>query len=85
MTGVQTCALPIPYGRDGFYIHGGWSAGSAGCIDLWDKNEMFFEKLIKLSKKFNAHRIPLVVEYKDSIMECSENLLGLIKQCEAKR
>ena len=73
------------YGRDGFYIHGGWSAGSAGCIDLWDKNEMFFEKLIKLSKKFNAHRIPLVVEYKDSIMECSENLLGLIKQCEAKR
>lgn len=73
------------YGRYGFYIHGGWSAGSAGCIDLWDKNELFFEKLIKLSNKFNVNRIPLVVEYKDSIMECSKNLLGLIKQCEAKQ
>ena len=72
------------YGRYGFYIHGSWSAGSAGCIDLWDKNEMFFDKLIKLSKKFNVNRIPLVVEYKDLIMECSKNLLGLIKRCESK-
>lgn len=72
------------YGRYGFYIHGGWSAGSAGCIDLWDKNELFFEALIEWSQKFNTTKIPLKVEYDNAVMECSSNLLGMIKQCEAK-
>ena len=31
------------YGRDGFTIHGGISAGSAGCIDLVDNAPTFFD------------------------------------------
>ena len=29
------------YGRSGFSIHGGWSKGSAGCIDIpWQTNKL---------------------------------------------
>ena len=33
------------FGRDGFYIHGGNEPGSAGCIDLHDYNDDFFDRL----------------------------------------
>ena len=29
------------YGRGGFYIHGGWVSGSAGCIDLTSNIDNF--------------------------------------------
>ena len=37
--------------RNNFFIHGGAEAGSAGCIDLWDKNELFFEKFLHYVEK----------------------------------
>ncbi|MFA5652722.1 MAG: RHS repeat-associated core domain-containing protein, partial [Desulfomonilia bacterium] len=34
------------YGRDGFFLHGGKSPGSAGCVDLGSGDEVLFPKLI---------------------------------------
>ncbi len=46
------------YGRDSFYIHGGWFAGSAGCIDLTGKNEQFHSIIRLYERNFR-----LVVKY----------------------
>ena len=66
--------------RGDFFIHGGVQAGSAGCIDLWDKNELFFDKLLDYVKRYkdeilkNQGKIPLVVKYEDNTtMECDSD------------
>lgn len=48
--------------RDGFSIHGGKRRGSAGCIDLTDKDEKFCEFIEKYRGK-NQTSVPLTVEY----------------------
>lgn len=67
--------------RGDFFIHGGEEAGSAGCIDLWDKNELFFEKFLEYVEKYrneilkNQGKIPLIVKYEDNTrLECDNNL-----------
>ena len=35
------------YGRGGFYVHGGWTAGSNGCIDLTENMADFTQWLKK--------------------------------------
>ena len=47
------------YGRGGFSIHGGEEPGSAGCIDLTDKNDSFHNWL----KSYNDKPIQLRVKY----------------------
>lgn len=69
------------YGRDGFYIHGGYSAGSLGCIDLWKNNDAFFNALEKYSKELNITQIPLIVKYKNVVIECEERF-GYINECK---
>lgn len=68
--------------RNNFFIHGGAAAGSAGCIDLWDKNEMFFEKFLNYVEQYkdeilkNQGKIPLIVKYEDSTkVECDNVVL----------
>ncbi|SDL49069.1 hypothetical protein SAMN05660337_3082 [Maridesulfovibrio ferrireducens] len=39
------------HGRDGFYIHGGDTKGSAGCIDIGDKDRTFFKNFRKTKNK----------------------------------
>lgn len=49
-------------GRDGgFFIHGGWTPGSAGCIDLVDKDQRFFD-LVEKSRGQKTN-VPLTVDY----------------------
>ncbi|MCX2752205.1 hypothetical protein, partial [Campylobacter sp. MIT 21-1682] len=38
--------------RNNFFIHGGWAAESAGCIDLWKNNDEFFRIFLKYVKKY---------------------------------
>lgn len=47
--------------KGGFFIHGGYKPGSAGCIDLVDKDQHFFD----LVEKYRGTRtnIPLTVDY----------------------
>ena len=66
--------------RNNFFIHGGAEAGSAGCVDLWDKNELFFEKFLHYVEKYkeeilnNQGKIPLIVKYENNtIMECDND------------
>ncbi|SDL07740.1 hypothetical protein SAMN05660337_2000 [Maridesulfovibrio ferrireducens] len=39
------------HGRDGFFIHGGDTKGSAGCIDIGDKDRKFFKNVRKTKNK----------------------------------
>jgi RHS repeat-associated protein len=39
------------YGRSGFYIHGGSTPGSAGCIDLCDRDYQFFSAVGRSSEE----------------------------------
>lgn len=39
------------YGRDGIYIHGGDTPGSAGCIDLGENDNAFFPRFQKTNDK----------------------------------
>ncbi len=39
--GTQRTELSNSSGDTGYYIHGGWTAGSAGCIDLTSNNNSF--------------------------------------------
>ena len=41
--------------RDGFYIHGGTSCGSAGCIDLTKYNDEFHRWLRAYGKPIELH------------------------------
>ncbi|MBF0135746.1 MAG: DUF2778 domain-containing protein [Magnetococcales bacterium] len=50
--GVET------YNRSGFTIHGGWTPGSAGCIDLTDKMDDFADWFMK-----HGQDVPLYVKY----------------------
>ncbi|MCX2683919.1 hypothetical protein OQH60_08630 [Campylobacter sp. MIT 21-1685] len=69
--------------RNNFFIHGGWAAGSAGCIDLWKNNDEFFRIFLKYVKKYkeeilnNQGKIPLIVKYEDTTkVECDNIVLS---------
>lgn len=51
------------YGRGGFFIHGGSTPGSAGCIDLWNQMETFVSEMQSLLKSEADCHIPLIVHY----------------------
>jgi hypothetical protein len=51
------------YGRGGFFIHGGSTPGSAGCIDLSTNIDKFVEKLTTELKGLPKCYIPLTVLY----------------------
>ena len=53
------------YGRGGFFIHGGDSLGSAGCIDLAENMNQFVEALKKELNGFPQCFIPLTVKYSE--------------------
>lgn len=59
---IATPLTPSPktntFGRGNFYIHGGNSPGSKGCIDLTDQNENF-HVIVRLYKR----NLKLVVKY----------------------
>ena len=42
----------------GYFIHGGSTPGSRGCIDLWKYNQSFFNVFLKYSSP-----LPLVIVY----------------------
>ncbi len=46
------------YGRGGFFMHGGYEAGSAGCVDLTYSNEAFHYRLQQYNMTIN-----LIVDY----------------------
>jgi len=46
------------FGRSNFYIHGGWVAGSKGCIDLTTNNNVF-HAILRLYKR----NFKLIVKY----------------------
>lgn len=48
------------YGRTGFFIHGGYTPGSAGCIDLCGAEPDFFNAIDR-----GAGVIPAEVNYPD--------------------
>ena len=50
-------------GRSGFFIHGGTTPGSKGCIDLLDKDVEFCNFIEKYRGK-NQKAAPLIVKYK---------------------
>jgi len=50
------------FGRGGFFIHGGSTPGSAGCIDLTDQMDKFIQDLRAGVRESSCH-IPLTVEY----------------------
>ncbi|MFI3268529.1 MAG: hypothetical protein R3Y51_07440 [Rikenellaceae bacterium] len=51
--------------RSGFTIHGGCEPGSAGCIDLLDNDDDFFDFIDK--NKDSITSIPLKVNYSGKI------------------
>lgn len=53
----------VTHARGGFFIHGGATPGSAGCIDLTMYMDHFVEKLIQELKGLPACHIPLNVRY----------------------
>lgn len=55
---IQIHGLPAGINRSGFFIHGGWSPGSAGCIDLGSNESSFFNYLSGQNET-----IPLTVKY----------------------
>ncbi len=68
--------------RLNFFICIRVEARSARCIDLWDKNELFFEKLLHYVEQYqdeilkNQGKIPLVVKYENNTtMECDNNFI----------
>ncbi|TQR50219.1 hypothetical protein DMC01_12830 [Campylobacter troglodytis] len=67
--------------RADFFIHGGASAGSAGCIDLWKNNNDFFKVLLEYVKQNkdqilqNQGKIPLSVKYDDGLkINCDDKI-----------
>jgi hypothetical protein len=56
------------HGRGGFFIHGGTTPGSAGCIDLTDKMTDF----AKLIEKYKDCHIKLTVAYRDGVKKNEE-------------
>ncbi|SAI46918.1 Uncharacterised protein [Bordetella ansorpii] len=51
------------FGRGGFFIHGGDTPGSAGCIDLTHSMDTFVKDLKRLLNGLPRCYIPLIVEY----------------------
>ena len=51
------------YGRGGFFIHGGDTPGSAGCIDLTNKMNDFVTALKKVLARTDNCFVPLTVKY----------------------
>lgn len=57
------------YGRGSFYIHGGSLEGSHGCIDLTDNMADFAKQFAAWSSYNKKNKMPLVVDYEDSLMD----------------
>lgn len=55
---IQPLAGTNTFGRGGFFIHGGWFAGSSGCIDLTGNASAFFGWL-----RQQPGPVPLSVRY----------------------
>lgn len=51
------------FGRSGFSIHGGYSPGSAGCIDVVKNISIVINNLQNLSSRSGHFSIPLKVNY----------------------
>jgi hypothetical protein len=52
-------------GREGgFFIHGGTSPGSHGCIDIGTQAPLFFEKFTAVTNSLRNDKIPLDVNYR---------------------
>ncbi len=51
------------YGRGGFFIHGGFNPGSAGCVDLTSNMNQFYEDIMKAIGKNRHCQIHLWVDY----------------------
>lgn len=60
---IHTFPSTNTYGRGGFFIHGGGTPGSAGCIDLWNQMEAFVSEMRSLLKSETDCHIPLTVHY----------------------
>lgn len=52
------------YNRGGFFIHGGSTSGSKGCIDLTGEIDKFYEDVKKVMRKNSFCQIQLFVQYK---------------------
>jgi len=59
---IHPFATTATFGRGGFFIHGGLSAGSAGCIDIPLKVDTFIQELSNMVRS-KEERIKLVVDY----------------------
>ena len=55
------------FGRGGFYLHGGGTAGSIGCIDLVDKIDEFVQYYRQYLSKTGARGMDIVVDYSNKI------------------
>jgi hypothetical protein len=53
----------VTHGRGGFFIHGGTTAGSAGCIDLTTYMDRFVQDMRARVGRSNNCYIPVKVEY----------------------
>jgi hypothetical protein len=56
---LQPCAGTNTFNRKSFSIHGGWAAGSAGCIDMTSSISEFVSYFLEYGKDME-----LIVEYK---------------------
>ena len=59
-------------GRDHFFIHGGEENGSAGCIDLVDRDSDFCEFIEKYRCIEQSH-VPLKVKYLDAVKDVPDD------------
>lgn len=57
----------VTHGRGGFFIHGGFRAGSAGCIDLTVGMNRFVARLRTLLKASPNCYVPVRVQYQRSL------------------
>lgn len=54
------------YGRGGFFIHGGTSPGSIGCVDLTGEMDGFYKDIQVLTESNSHCQIELFVAYQDA-------------------
>lgn len=55
------------FGRGGFYLHGGGTAGSIGCIDLVDRIDDFVQHYKQYLSKTGARGMEVIVDYSNKV------------------
>lgn len=60
---IHPFVTTVTHGRGGFFIHGGTTPGSAGCIDLTNHMDQFVEDLRREVGRNTTCQIHLVVRY----------------------